>query len=95
MTINQSSSSNGQGVQILPKQSITDGILKSEQLQAERKKFVCTLKQNRRGRFLRISEEAGCHRNTIIIPGGGMRELFRILEGMLRLVDDSSPDPRP
>ena len=92
MMTNQSSN-HGQGAQNLPKQTITDDILQSEQVEVERKKFMCTLKQNRRGRFLRISEMAGCHRNTIIIPAAGLRQLRRILDGMLGLVDESSAGP--
>ena len=91
----QELSSHGQGAQNLPKQIIIDDILKSEQVEIERKKIVCTLKKNRRGRFLRISEVAGCHRNTINIPAAGLRDLRRILDAMLGSEDESSSDPQP
>jgi len=51
-----------------PRQPVQEDTLKSEQIQIERKTFVLTLKENPRGRFLRISEENDSKRNSIIIP---------------------------
>jgi hypothetical protein len=43
----------------------------------ERKQFAFTVRENPRGTFLRITEEAGCgRRNSIIIPMTGL-ESFR------------------
>jgi hypothetical protein len=75
------------GKATLPKQTPNENILKSEHIQADRKDFVFTLKKNRRGCFLRISEQAGCHRNNVIIPAAGLGELRRILDDMLKLPD--------
>lgn len=51
-------------------------ILLSERVQIERKQFFFDLKENPRGRFLKITEDVGGRRDTIIIPATGL-ELFR------------------
>ena len=50
--------------------------LLSERLQIERKQFFFDFKENASGRFLKITEEVGGHRDTIIIPASGL-PLFR------------------
>jgi len=50
--------------------------LLSERVQVERKQFFFDLKENVNGRFLRITEDVGGRKNTIIIPSTGL-ELFR------------------
>ena len=50
--------------------------LLSERVQVERKQFFFDLKENVNGRFLRITEDVGGRRNTIIIPSTGL-DLFR------------------
>jgi hypothetical protein len=53
-----------------------DSPLLSERVQIERKQFFFDLKENASGRFLRITEDVGGHRDTIIVPSTGL-ELFR------------------
>lgn len=53
-----------------------DNQLLSERIQIERKQFFFDLKENPRGRFLKITEEVGGRRDTIIIPSTGL-DLFR------------------
>ena len=53
-----------------------DNQLLSERIQIERKQFFFDLKENPRGRFLKITEEVGGRRDTIIIPSTG-RDRFR------------------
>ena len=62
-------------------------ILKSEQVQIERKTLILTLKRNGRGEYLRMTEQAGCHSNTIILPASGLRELIKVLEEMARRLE--------
>lgn len=50
----------------------------------ERKTFIFKLKENDRGRFLRITEEAGGHRTSIIIPASGLVDFLRVLDTMER-----------
>lgn len=53
-----------------------DEPLLSERVQIERKQFFFDLKENASGRFLRITEDVGGRRDTIIVPSTGL-ELFR------------------
>jgi hypothetical protein len=58
--------------------------LATEQVQVERKTFSFTLKQNPRGRFLKITEDVGGRRDTIIIPSTGLEQMHDILERMIK-----------
>lgn len=62
----------------------TDETLRSERIQIERKMFVFTLKENPRGRFLRITEDVGGRRDTIIIPATGLNDFARVIEEMTK-----------
>lgn len=53
-----------------------DEELHSERIQIERKQFFFDLKQNPRGRFLKITEDVNGRRDTIIVPTTGL-DLFR------------------
>jgi hypothetical protein len=59
-----------------PRRAAVDNELLSERIQIERKQFFFDLKENPRGRFLKITEEVGGRRDTIIIPSTGL-DLFR------------------
>lgn len=50
----------------------------------ERKTFSIALKDNPRGRFLRITEQNGTRRATIIIPSTGLKEFQKILADMVK-----------
>ncbi len=52
----------------------------NEQVQVERKMFSFELKENPRGRFLRITEDVGGRRDTIIIPATGLDQIRAALE---------------
>lgn len=60
-----------------------DTILESRELQVERKHFFIEFRENDRGRFLRITEEAHGRRNTVIIPSTGLEEFERLLDEVL------------
>jgi hypothetical protein len=60
-----------------------DTILESRELQVERKHFFIEFRENERGRFLRITEEAHGRRNTVIIPSTGLEEFERMLNEVL------------
>jgi hypothetical protein len=66
------------------KPPVNEDTLKSDKIQIERKTFVFTLKENPRGRFLRITEDVNGRRDTIIIPATGLEEFRRVFEDMLR-----------
>lgn len=58
--------------------------LRTNQIQIERKNFAFILKENPRGRFLRIIEDVGGRRNTIIIPAPGLEGFRKVLEEMVK-----------
>ena len=66
-----------------PRPFVQEDTLKSELIQIERKAFLLTLKENVRGRFLRITEAVGEKRNTIIIPSTGLAEFKKLLDEMV------------
>jgi hypothetical protein len=67
-----------------PKPHVNEDTLKSEKIQIERKSFQFTLKENPRGRFLRITEDVGGRRDTIIIPAPGLEDFKKILDEMVK-----------
>lgn len=67
-----------------PKPSVVEETIKTDKIQIERKTFVFTLKENPRGRFLRITEDVSGRRDTIIIPATGLAEFNRLFEEMLK-----------
>ena len=58
--------------------------LRTERIQIERKTFVFALKENPRGRFLRITEDVSGRRDTIIIPAPGLEDFKKIIDDMVR-----------
>jgi len=60
-----------------------DAILKSETIGVERKQFIFDLRENPRGRFLRITEDANGRRDSIVIPAPGLEDFRRVLDEMI------------
>ena len=52
-----------------------DNIIEAKELQIERKHFHVELRQNDRGKSVRITEETHGRRNTIIVPTTGVEDL--------------------
>jgi hypothetical protein len=71
-----------------PKPPVNEDTLKAGQIQIERKTFVFTLKENIRGRLLRITEDLGGRRNSIIIPSTGLEDFKRLLEEMIKASEE-------
>ena len=67
-----------------PKPPVNEDTLRAEKVQIERKTFQFTLKENPRGRFLRITEDVGGRRDTIIIPAPGLEEFKKLLDEMVK-----------
>ncbi len=78
-----------------PKSQVVEDTIKSEKIQIERKTFVLSLKENPRGRFLRITEDVGGRRDTIIIPAPGLEDFKRLVEEMLKASNDTPPKTEP
>jgi len=66
-----------------PKPPSNEETLRTEKIQIERKTFILTLKENPRGRFLRITEDVGGRRDTIIIPATGLEDFKKVVEEMV------------
>ena len=71
-----------------PKPPVNEDTLKSEKVQIERKTFVFTLKENPRGRFLRITEDVGGRHDTIIVPATGLEDFKKLLNEMVKASDE-------
>ena len=75
----------------VPKPHVNEDTLRTETVQIERKTFVFTLKENPRGRFLRITEDVGGRRDTIIIPAPGLEDFKKLLDGMVKASAEIPP----
>jgi len=58
--------------------------LASEKITIDRKIFFLDLKENNRGRFLKITEDVGGRRDTIMLPAEAFQDFT---EALLRLVE--------
>ncbi len=56
----------------------------SEKIPVERKIFFIDLKENQRGRFLKITEDVDGRRNTIMLPAAAFRDFT---EALARLIE--------
>ena len=68
-----------------------DNIIASRELQVERKHFSIEFRENERGRFLRITEEAHGRRNTVIVPSTGLNEFNTAVDEVIVAANNSTP----
>jgi len=87
----RSSSYGGYSGGASPKPPVNEETLKTDKIQIERKTFVFALKENPRGRFLRITEDVSGRRDTIIIPAPGLEEFRKILDDMVKASEEARP----
>ena len=78
-----------------PRPFVQEDTLKSGEIQIERKFIVMLLKENPRGRFLRITEEVAGKHNSIIIPATGLADFQKLLAEMVRASDEISVKVNP
>jgi len=64
-----------------------DSIIDAKEFQIERKRFHVEFRENERGKFLRITEEAHGRRNTIIIPSTGLEEFMAMAGEVIQSAD--------
>ena len=57
--------------------------ISSEKITIERKIFFLDLKENQRGRFLKITEDVGGRRDTIMLPAGAFKDFAEALERLI------------
>ena len=62
---------------------IMDNIIEAKELQIERKHFYVEFRENDRGKFLRITEEAHGRRNSIIVPSTGVDDFTAAISEVL------------
>lgn len=58
--------------------------LASEKINVDRKIFFLDLKENNRGRFLKITEDVGGRRDTIMLPAEAFQDFA---DALMRLVE--------
>ncbi len=68
---------------------VPEETLAAEKLQIERKVFLLTLKENPRGRFLRITEDVGGRRDHVIVPASGLAEFRRVLDSLIAVSEET------
>src|SRR5690349_12396750 len=78
----------GQSFNQQPRPVVQEDTLKTGAVQVERKSFVLNLKENPKGRFLRITEDAKGKRSTIIIPSTGLEEFQRVITEMTKAAQE-------
>lgn len=69
-----------------------DAFLRGLTLQVERKHFTFELKENSRGRFLRITEEVNGRYDAIVIPITGLEQFRDTLSEIVKLAQSQPPD---
>ena len=94
MIANERSTARGYSGETGPKPSLNEETLNTDRIQIERKTFVFALKENPRGRFLRITEDVSGRRDTIIIPAPGLEDFKRILDTMVKASEGEEPKPQ-
>jgi hypothetical protein len=68
-----------------------DNLIEARELQIERKHFHVEFRENDRGKFLRITEEAHGRRNTIIIPSTGVDEFTAAIDDVIDHAERTTP----
>ncbi len=67
-----------------------ENIIASRELQVERKHFFIEYRENERGRFLRITEEAHGRRNSVIVPSTGVAEFTTLVGEVISSAEQPS-----
>jgi len=67
-----------------------ENILASQEMQVERKHLMVEMRENERGRFLRITETAHGRRNAVIIPSTGIAEFTTAIASVISHADKSA-----
>jgi hypothetical protein len=71
---------------------VEETTLRTEKIQVERKLFIFTLKENARGRFLRVTEDVNGRRDHIIVPATGLVDFAHVVQELAST--DSDDDDR-
>ena len=66
-----------------PGERMQSAPIASEKIVNERKIFFLDLKENQRGRFLKITEDVGGRRDTIMLPAAAFKDFAEALERLI------------
>ena len=69
--------------------------LMTKLVQVERKVFHFSLRQNPRGRFLKVTEDVGGRRDAIIIPSTGLGQIRDAIDQIIQADNAAGPLPPP
>jgi hypothetical protein len=78
-----------------PRPPVQEDSLKTAELEIERKSFRLMLKENLRGRFVRITESNGSKFNSIMVPESGLADFLRVLNEMVAVAGDLQAKAQP
>ena len=67
-----------------PKAPLAEDLIRADKIQVERKTFLLSLKENPRGRFLRITEDCSGRHDTIMVPATGLEEFSKAVAEMAK-----------
>ena len=79
----------------LTRPKVEECTLNSGMLQVEHKEFVLALKENVRGKFLRIVEHNSDRVSSIIIPGSGLEDFYAVVLQMVEADKEFPPAKNP
>ena len=79
------------GGEMAPRPRVEENTLKEVYIQVERKTFRLALKENVRGRFVRLTESTNGRMNSIIIPSTGLHELQTVVNELVKAHDALPP----
>ena len=68
-------------------------LLASEKIGVDRKLFYLDLKQNTRGRYLKITEDVGGRRDTIMLPVEAFQDFFQAFVRLIEFERELEPSP--
>jgi hypothetical protein len=71
-------------------QKIEDTLVRAE-VQIDQKVFQCQLKENDRGRFLRIVEHNGDRIESIMVPATGLEDFYAVFASMMEANTEFPP----
>jgi hypothetical protein len=82
-----------------PRPQVQEDTLKTIDFEVERKSFRLTLKENSRGRFLRVTESNGNKFNSIVVPASGLADFKQMIKELVAGAGDvqanNEPEPTP
>ncbi|MGB0774672.1 MAG: RNA-binding protein [Akkermansiaceae bacterium] len=76
------------GTKERPTMSQNNDILHTEIINADRKKFYLDLKENARGKVVKITEEVGGNRDTIMVPAEILADFIAALSDIQETAEE-------